>query len=89
MQSIADALGSVPLQAVQIIPDGMVAVFVGYDLDCVLHFLLAGQSVVFFQIQKQILHIHIGQRGAGSFPSQRLHNIHSFGKNVVADRSTQ
>ena len=89
MQSIADALGSVPLQTVQIIPDRMVAVFIGYDLDCIFYFLFAGQSVVFFQIQKQIFHIHIGQSGAGPFPSQRLHNIHPFGKNVVADCSTQ
>ena len=75
MQSIADALGSVPLQAVQIVPDGMVSVFIGYDFKGALHLFLAGKSVVFFQIQKQIIHIHVGQCVAGSLPSQRLYNV--------------
>ena len=33
MQGVTDALCAVPLQAVQVIPDWMVAVFIGNNLD--------------------------------------------------------
>lgn len=70
MQGVTDALCSVPLQAVQVIPDRMVAVFIGNNLDGALHLFLAGKPVVFFQIQKQVVHVHVGQRGTGAFPAQ-------------------
>ena len=60
MQGVTDALCAVPLQAVQVIPDWMVAVFIGNNLDGALHLFLAGKPVIFFQIQKQVVHVPVG-----------------------------
>ena len=45
MQGITDALCAVPLQVVQVIPDRMVAVFIGNNLDGALHLFLAGKPL--------------------------------------------
>ena len=86
MQGITDALCAVPLQVVQVIPDRMVAVFIGNNLDGALHLFLAGKPVIFFQIQKQVVHVHVGQRGTGALPAQRLHNVNLLRQKVQAQR---
>ena len=89
MQGVTDALCAVPLQAVQVIPDRMVAVFIGNNLDGALHLFLAGKPVVFFQIQKQVVHVHVGQRGTGALPAQRFHNVNLLRQKVQAQRPTK
>ena len=89
MQGITDALCAVPLQVVQVIPDRMVAVFIGNNLDGALHLFLAGKPVVFFQIQKQVVHVHVGQSGTGALPAQRLHNVNLLRQKVQAQRPTK
>ena len=84
-----DALCAVPLQVVQVIPDRMVAVFIGNNLDGALHLFLAGKPVVFFQIQKQVVHVHVGQSGTGALPAQRLHNVNLLRQKVQAQRPTK
>jgi hypothetical protein len=89
MQGVTDALCAIPLQAVQVIPDRMVAVFIGNNLDGALHLFLAGKPVIFFQIQKQVVHVHVGQRGTGALPAQRLHNVNLLRQKVQAQRPTK
>ena len=48
----------------------MVAVFIGNNIDGALQLFLAGKPVIFFQIQKQVVHVNVGQRGTGALPAQ-------------------
>ena len=78
------------LQALQAeAPDRMVAVFIGNNLDGALHPFLAGKPVIFFQIQKQVVHVHVGQRGTGALPAQRLHNVNLLRQKVQAQCPTK
>ena len=65
---MADAFCAVPFQTVQIVLDGVVLVAVSYDGDSFLDFLLAGQSIVIFQIEHEVVQIRILQRGCLLFP---------------------
>ena len=47
----------------------MIATANGNNLDGALHLFLAGKPVVFFQIQKQVVYVHVGQRGTGALPA--------------------
>ena len=58
----------------------MVAVFIGGDLDCPFNPLFRCQSIVFFQIQNQILDVHIRQPVPVPIPAEGLHNIHLIGQ---------
>ena len=57
VQAGTDTLGSVPGQAVQVVSDGVIAVFVGNNPNDGGNLLFACQPIGFFQIQEQIVHI--------------------------------
>ena len=88
-QGAADALGAVPFQTVQIVTDGVVLVAVSDNGDCFLDFLFAGQRVLIFQIEHQVIQIRIVQGRCRLAPPERLHNINALRQDVVADRSFQ
>jgi len=73
-QAIADTLFPVPDKAVQVVPDGMVAVGVCRKIGGVRYLFLACQAVGLFQIQPDIFHVRIGHGlAAGSaFPADGL-----------------
>ena len=51
VQDVGNPLVSIPLQAVQVVPDGVVAVLVGNDADGRFNFLLAGNTVDVYKRQ--------------------------------------
>ena len=73
-QAIADTLFPVPDKAVQVVPDGVVAVGVCRKVGGVRYLFLACQAVGLFQIQPDIFHVRIGHGlAAGSaFPADGL-----------------
>lgn len=89
MQAIADALCPVPLQAIEEVPDRVVAVFVGNYHHGILYFFLNAKSIGFLKIQEQIFDVHIGQGWAVPISAEGLHNIRPFGQQILADRSFQ
>ena len=88
-QGAADALGAVPFQPIQIVTDGVIFIAVSDNGDCLLDFLFAGQCVLIFQIEHQIIQVRIVQGRCRLAPPERLHNINAFRQDVVADRSFQ
>ena len=73
-QAVADTLFPVPDKAVQVVPDGVVAVGVCRKVGGVCYLFLACQAVGLFQIQPDIFHVRIGHGlAAGSaFPADGL-----------------
>ena len=89
MQTGADAGLPVPHQSVQTVLYGMIAVVIRHDGERRQHFLFAGQSIVLLKVEKQILHIGIGQGAGGSAPSQIPDNIHPVSQQVQTDSVPQ
>ena len=77
-QGAADALCAVPFQTVQIVTDGVVLVAVSDNGDCFLDFLFAGQRVLIFQIEHQVIQIRIVQGRCRLTPPEGLHNINAL-----------
>ena len=88
-QGVTDALRAVPFQIVQIVTDGVVLVAVGYNGDCFLDFLLAGQSVLVLQIEHEIVQVRVVQGRCRLAPPKGLHNINAFRENIVPDSTLQ
>ena len=84
MQDVGYPLYSIPLQAVQIVPDGMITVLVGNDADSRFDFLFAGNAVLLHSPQ-DILHVSVVQRLAGAGPAHRLYNVNAFTQKVQPD----
>ena len=84
VQDVGDPFRAVPLQAVQVIPDGMVAVLIGNNADSRFDFLLAGDAV-FLHPPQDILHVGVVQRLAGTGPAHRLYNVDAFAQQVQPD----
>ena len=74
MQDVGYPLCSIPFQAVQIVPDGVVAVLIGNNADGRFNLLLAGYAV-FLHPPQDILHVGVIQRLAGTRPAHRLYNV--------------
>ena len=74
----------IPLQAVQVIPDGVITVFVGNDADGRFNFLLAGNTVLLHPPQ-DIFHVRVVQRLAGAGPAHRLYNVDALTQQVQPD----
>ena len=74
----------IPFQAVQIVPDGMIAVLVGNDADGRFNFLLAGNTV-FLHPAQNILHVGVAQRLAGARPANRLYDVDALTQQVQPD----
>ena len=73
MQDMGYPFGSIPLQAVQVIPDRMIAVLIGNDADGRFDFLFTGDAVLLHPTQ-DILHIRVVQRLAGAGPAHGLYD---------------
>ncbi len=84
VQAGTDTLGSIPGQAVQVVPDGVIAIFIGNDPDGGGNLLFAGQPVCFFQIQEQIVHIRVCDGGAGTVVADGLDDVGSLGQQIFA-----
>ena len=74
----------IPLQAVQVVPDGMIAVLVGNNADSRFDLLFAGNAV-FLHSPQDILHIGIVQGLAGARPAHRLYDVDAFTQQVQPD----
>ena len=84
VQDVGYPCRAVPLQAVQVIPDGMVAIFVGNNADSRFDFLLAGDAV-FLHPPQDILHIGVVQRLAGAGPAHRLYDVDALAQQVQSN----
>ena len=73
-QAVADTPFPVPEKAVQVVPDGVVAVGVCGQIGGVCYLFLACQAVGIFQIQPDIFHVRVGHGiAAGSaFPADGI-----------------
>ena len=88
MQDVGYPLCSIPLQAVQIVPDGVVAILVGNDADGGFDLLFAGNAVLLHSPQ-DILHIGVVQRLARSRPAHGLYNVNALAQQVQPDGISQ
>ena len=79
-----DPFRAVPLQAVQVIPDGMITVLVGNDADSGFDFLFAGNAV-FLHPAQNILHVSVVQGLAGAGPAHRLYDVDALTQQVQPD----
>ena len=84
VQNVGNPLCAIPLQAVQVVPDGVVAVLVGNDADGGFDLLLAGNTV-FLHSPQDILHIGIVQGLAGARPAHRLYDVDALAQQVQPD----
>ena len=84
VQDVGYPLCSIPFQAVQVVPDGVVMVLVGNDADSGFNFLLAGNAV-FLHPAQDILHVGVAQRLAGAGPAHRLYNVDALAQQVQPD----
>ena len=81
VQDVSYPLCSIPFQAVQVVPDGVVTVLVGNDADSGFNFLLAGNAV-FLHPAQDILHVSVVQGLAGAGPAHGLHNVDALAQQV-------
>ena len=84
VQNVGNPLCAIPLQAVQVVPDGVVAVLVGNDADGGFDLLLAGNAV-FLHPAQDILHVSVVQGLAGAGPAHGLHNVDALAQQVQPD----
>jgi len=63
----------------------VIAIFVGNDPDGGGNLLFAGQPIGFFQIQEQIVHIRVGDSGAGTVVANGLDDVSALGQEVFGD----
>ena len=84
MQDVGYPLCSIPFQAVQVVPDGVVTVLVGNDADSGFNFLLAGNAV-FLHPAQDILHVSVVQGLAGAGPTHRLYDVDALAQQVQPD----
>ena len=84
VQDVGYPFGPTPLQAVQVIPDGMITVLVGNDSDSGFDLLFAGNAVLLHSPQ-DILHVGVAQRLAGARPANRLYDVDAFTQQVQPD----
>ena len=74
VQDVGYPLCVVPLQTIQVVPDGVVSVLIGNNADGRFDFLFAGNAV-FLHPPQDILHVRVVQRLAGTGPAHRLYNV--------------
>ena len=84
VQDMGYPFSPIPLQAVQVIPDGMITVLIGNDADSRFDFLFAGDAV-FFHSAQNILHVGVVQRLAGAGPANRLYDVDALAQQVQPD----
>ena len=74
-QAETDSLCPVPHKDIEIVPDGMVLVFIRHNPDGVINLFLIGKPIGFLQIKKQILHVRIVQGGAFPVEADGLYDV--------------
>ena len=84
VQDVRYPLCAIPLQAVQVVPDGVITVFVGNNADSRFDFLFTGNAV-FLHPPQDILHVGVVQRLAGTGPAHRLYDVGTFAQKVQPD----
>ena len=84
VQDVGYPLCSIPFQAVQVVPDGVVTVLVGNDADSGFNFLLAGNAV-FLHPAQDILHVNVVQGLAGAGPAHGLYDVDALAQQVQPD----
>ena len=84
VQNVGYPLCSIPFQAVQVVPDGVVTVLVGNDADSRFDFLFAGNAV-FLHPTQDILHVGVAQGLAGAGPANRLYDVDALAQQVQPD----
>jgi len=84
VQDVGYPFRAVPLQAVQVIPDGMIAVLIGNNADGRFDFLFAGNAV-FLHPPQDILHVGVVQRLASAGPAHRLYDVDALTQQVQPD----
>ena len=84
-QAETDSFCPIPHKGIEVVPDGMVLVFIRYNPDGIINLFLIGKPVVFFQIEKQILHICIIQCCAFSVKTDGFYDVLAVSHNVVCD----
>ena len=84
MQDVGNPLRAVPFQAVQVIPDGVVAILVGNNADGGFDSLFAGDAV-FLHPAQNILHVSVVQGLAGAGPAHRLYDVDALTQQVQPD----
>ena len=84
VQDMGYPFGPIPLQAVQVIPDGMITVLVGNNADGGFDLLFAGNAVLLHSPQ-DILHIGVVQGLAGARPPHRLYDVDALTQQVQPD----
>ena len=84
VQDVGYPFRAVPFQTVQVVPDGVVPVLVGNNVDSRFNFLLAGDAV-FLHPPQDIFHVGVVQRLAGTGPAHRLYNVDALAQQVQPD----
>ena len=84
-QAETDSLCPVPHKGIEIVPDGMVLVFIRHNPDGIINLFLIGKPIGFFQIKKQILHVRIVQGCAFPVEADGLYDVLAVGQDVVCD----
>ena len=84
VQDMGYPFSPIPLQAVQVIPDGMITVFIGNNADSGFDFLFAENTVLLHSPQ-DILHVSVVQGLAGAGPAHRLYDVDALAQQVQPD----
>ena len=84
VQDVGYPFRAVPFQTVQVIPDGVVPVLVGNNVDSRFNFLFAGNTVL-LHLPQDILHVGVVQRLARAGPTYRLYNVDALTQQVQPD----
>ena len=82
VQDVGNLLVSIPLQAVQVVSDGVVTVLVGNNADGRFDLLFAGNTV-FLHPAQDILHVGVVQGLAGAGPAHRLYDVDTSCRQIV------
>lgn len=91
MKGVTDPGNTVPFQAVQEIPDRMVAVPVRNDMKCFFDHLQGTDAVGPFAVKMDVVKVVVreGLAGTATVPPERLHDIDPLRQLVEPDRSTK
>lgn len=84
MQGAAYPCCAIPLQFIQVVPDGVVMILIGNNANCRRHSFFAVQTILFHST-KNVHHIHVGQCRARTLPAHRLYNINAFTQQIQPD----
>ena len=88
-QRVADALGAVPLQLLQVVPDGVKAVLIGGGGDGAPAELVRSQIIVAGHVAEDVVHIVVIHGGTGATPAHVLLDLQPTGHAVQPHRAVE